>query len=454
MYSRFLLFLAFTACPLLARPAAADPPAAGYTLRPAAGLASVRQRVQVDGQVTVKDGDEVRPLAMQVAGQFQYDQRALQRDPARTRAVRFYRQAEAAITVGGQRLAPRLAEANRLVALDADAQTALLFAPQGGLTHEQLDLIDLPGDPLLAERLLPSQAVAIGDTWTHGNDVWAALLRLDAVGASDVRSTLREVVERRTARVELAGNVDGAIDGVATHIELRGRYHFDLAEGRITALGLLIREQRPMSHCGPGLDVTARLETTLAPLADCDELGDAALADLPLDRASADLTLAYDGPAGAYRLHADRRWQIVDERPEMTVLRLVDRGELVAQCNVAPAKAAESGQMMALSRFQSDIQQALGENFGQFLSAATEQTPDGATRYRVEAAGRVSELAIRWVYYLVADRQGRQIVFAFTLDEGVLVRFAEADRALVESFEFLAQDRPAPASAGRPAAPR
>ena len=39
----------------------------------------------------------------------------------------------------------------------------------------------------------------------------------------------------------------------------------------------------------------------------------------------------------------DRRWHVTVDRPELTVLRLVDRGELIAQCNISPAPDAKPG---------------------------------------------------------------------------------------------------------------
>ena len=55
----------------------------------------------------------------------------------------------------------------------------------------------------------------------------------------------------------------------------------------------------------------------------------------------------------------------------------------------------------------------------------------GRVLYSVVANGKVSELLIEWHYYLVADSDGRQVAFAFTLEEGLVERFADTDRVLV-----------------------
>ena len=50
--------------------------------------------------------------------------------------------------------------------------------------------------------------------------------------------------------------------------------------------------------------------------------------------------------------------------------------------------------------------------------------------------GTVSEVPIRWIYYHVADQQGRQAVFAFVVEEKFYDRLGEKDQKLVDSFRF------------------
>ncbi len=149
--------------------------------------------------------------------------------------------------------------------------------------------------------------------------------------------------------------------------------------------------------------------------------------------------------AGGYRMYLDRRWHSVLDEPKLLTLRFVDRGDLLAQCNIAPLEKASPGERVSLQKFQADIREALKNNFGQFLRASEGTDSRGRTIYTVIANGRVSDLPIQWNYYLVADREGHQVAFAFTLEEGLVERFGDTDRQLVGSLEFF--DPPTPTTA-------
>ena len=43
---------------------------------------------------------------------------------------------------------------------------------------------------------------------------------------------------------------------------------------------------------------------------------------------------------------------------------------------------------------------------------------------------------MRWIYYLVADPQGRQVAFTFTVEQRLVERFADADKPMVQSLRF------------------
>ncbi len=96
--------------------------------------------------------------------------------------------------------------------------------------------------------------------------------------------------------------------------------------------------------------------------------------------------------------------------------------------------------MVSLEDFQNDVRQALDKNFGEFVDAKQSDNAAGYRVLRVEASGaahdKSTEVPIRWVYYHVADQQGRQVALTFTVEQEHLDRFAEADRAIVDSLRF------------------
>jgi hypothetical protein len=377
--------------------------------------------LQVGGQLTVLQDSKPHNLPLSVAGQFQYDERLLADSPRRF--VRRFREAQATINIDGAPVTPSLPDDRRLLVVEQSGAELLRFSPAGPLSREQLDLVSLPGDSLLLDQFLPAEPKRKGDTWT-AEGPWAALLGLDAVATAEVEMSLSDARPGEIGVVEFSGRVDQ----------------------RVAAYGLAVKEKRPMGHTGPGLDVMAKLELSLEPADNADDLAENALAGMPLSAADADLRLEFEQADGQYRLLLDRRWNVVGEEPELAVLRLVERGELVAQGNVAPMPGGQPGQVTTLPKFQAEVQKALGRHFGQFTSASERTHPAGYVHYRLVAVGQVGELPIEWRYHLLADTTGRQFVLACTLEPDLAELFADADETLVAGFEFL------PHSAGETAA--
>jgi len=425
--------------------------------RPKGSLSRVEVLAEVGGELKLVNDSEVKPIKMSVVGKLAYEERMLTSDPRNLEnlsSIRHYDLAEATIKIdqGGQK--PTLRDDRRLVAAHAAPGEVRLYSPDGPLTRDELDLLDVQANSLLLDALLPETPVALEARWAHDDELLARLLGLDAVSTTDVSSQLSSVDEKQ-ARFELAGKVSGAIDGVATEIELKGRYTFDRKTSRVNWVALLIKEQRSIGHVAPGVDVVARLQMTIRPQTTAKELTDARIAGLPSAPDPALERLVWKSPSNEYQVQYERRWNIMSDDAKMMAMRLVDRGDLVAQCNLATMPPIEPGAQPSPARFQADIKKALGQQFGQFVSAKQTTTPRGYLLYRVVADGKVSELPIRWHYYLLADRSGRQVVFAFTVEPDLVEVLGESDRALVEGLEFTetkaARGTPSPAPR-RPAA--
>src|SRR5690606_6680654 len=171
------------------------------------------------------------------------------------------------------------------------------------------------------------------------------------------------------------------------------------------------------------LDVTSKITLTVSPLQESKHLTADAVQRVEFIADLQQNPLVYESSTAGLRLHMDRRWHKVLDEPKLLTLRFVDRGDLLAQCNVAPLEKAEPGKHVSLEKFQADIREALGNNFGQFMRATQGTDDQGRTLYRVIATGKVSELLIEWRYYLVADDQGRQVAMAFTLEQDLVERF-------------------------------
>ena len=154
-----------------------------------------------------------------------------------------------------------------------------------------------------------------------------------------------------------------------------------------------------------------------------------------LAESTAGLTnLEFDSAPGSFHFEYDRRWFVTSEEKNIAILRLVDRGELVAQCNISPI--ADVQKQLTLAAYQQEIQETLGDRFGQFLEATEEPNDLGYNVFRAVATGKVSDLEILWVYYLITSPDGQRVSLAFTLENRLAERFAAADRELVGTVRF------------------
>lgn len=407
-------------------------------------MQQIQSVVEAQGDLKLDvDGTKVTRVPLLVNAQLRYDEKLLdiKRSPWSRRAVRYYHQAEASIKVGESTLAPALSNDRRIAVAQVDKEGLTLHSPAGPLSRDELDLIESPGNSLLWWCLLPKGPVAVGQRWEVEQEPMGLLLGIDAVTQCSVSCALSSV-DGDVALIDLSGSISGAVSGVATDVQLKAKCNFDLAQHRVTWFAASFKESRSISHAEPGFEVTTRVRVSATRLQQSPALDETSLAGLPLESNAAASLLAFQAEKSHFSLIHDRRWRSILDRPSLCVLRMVDRGTLVAQCNISELSDLEPGKKFPLEAFQADVERSLGKNFGQFIEANQSPADDGKVIYRVVVSGVMAEVPIQWIYYHIVNDKGRRAALAFTLETKLLERFAEADRTLAETFQFA--DRPEP----------
>jgi hypothetical protein len=402
-------------------------------------------------------GKQPEPVPMSVVAQFSYDELRLDEgaDEVHRFSLRGYDQNQAVIKIASKVNKPQLRETRKLISATSTMGDVILASPNGALTRDELELIDIPANTLVLDQVLPTDAVAIGHRWKPTEDVMARFLCLDAVGHTEVECVLVEAKDG-VAQVTIDGTLGGAIDGISTEIELKGKLLVDISHAdtpTLKSLLLAIKEKRGASYVDPGVDVVAKLRLGLEPIAESKLLPEDAIAAARAGRSSSEANESV-GPALEYisttkgvRFHYDRRWHITREEQDVVVMRLVDRGDLIAQCNIAPTNLAGSdtgdksadgsATPLALADFQTQVQTALGKLFGQFEKAKQRGTDSGLRILEAVALGSAQDLPIQWRYYMVHDRQGRAATVVFTMEAPKAEQFADQDAPIVDSVEFM-----------------
>lgn len=405
-------------------------------------LQQVNAVLEVKGQLKLNsEGTQVIDVPVQIDARVAYAEQWLQMGPSLRwagKTVRAYDQAEATITY--QSKAPvksTLRSDRRILATTATKATDVaIFSPLGPLTRDELDLVNMLGNTAILDDLLPGRDVRVGDKWKLACSVLAPLLGLDTTTTAQIQCELNRV-EKELAIVHMTGSVSGAVNGIASDMKIAAKYAFDVRKKQVTWFAMALHENRSIGHAQPGLNVDVRVRIAITPLQATPMLQSSVLTDLDLEATPAALLLELNAPEAGFRLLTERRWHAMIDQSDVVVMRLIEQGELVAQCNLSPLPILGPGQKFGMVQFQTDIRRVLGDSFGEVTAASESNSEDGIHVLRVVVTGTVSELPIQWIYYHLSNSQGQRASCVFTLESALAEPFGGADQALIGSFQFV-----------------
>ena len=411
---------------------------------------------QLFGPVTGAGEPARQPIAMKGAFLFDEEVQPVAADAA---AVRRFARADATIEADGAEQSLSLAADAREIAVARLGTTPLPYLAEGYLSRDELELLETPFDSILLEDLLPGRPVASDDRWTLSGDLAAGLLAIDTVEAGAIEARIVDVVDG-VARIALAGAVDGAIDGVPTHVVVEGEFTataepdedgFTLA-GDVTRLDATVKENRQASHVAAGFEIEATVAIRRGPVPDATA-EEAAAAD-PSDEIAAEAAprvVRRRGPGkpgqvwhrdaeGRYDLVHDSGWRVVEDDAGGLVLRLLDLGALVAQCSITALPRSEDALPPTVEEVKRNVEQSLSGQFKRFDGTGeTMRAEDGVRIVRVASEGSAEGLPFRWVHYVLTDGDGHRMNITFMCEASLEKRFADADARLVAGLRFLAE---------------
>ncbi len=391
----------------------------------------VRATLQMVGKLN-SAMTEAKDVPISAAGQVNFQETVLNRDNREIKTLRNYLSAEAELHAGGHTEKNHLSDSVRSIVAQCSDQRVELASSKGYLTRTELETITFPGDYLVVYRLLPKKGVQQGEQWQHTSEDLAVLLNLEHVGVNEVKSRLMKI-ENGLAVIQTTGVLKGRAAGVATEMRLTGECRYDLRWKRINWLHLRISETRDESSEAPGYAADAEIKMLIQPV----QPGDAAeptTANLTItDRAR---LLSYSSESAGFRCLHPRRWHTLNEGARHSTWRVADGDDVIAQCNVIRLKDLPAGKQLGLEEFQADVQKALGEQFVEFEGAGRKQRKDGYDVIRVSAAGIVSKIPVRWIYYHVTSPDGKRANVVFVLDRDNLEKLASDDVIAASSLSL------------------
>jgi hypothetical protein len=401
-------------------------------------LDRVTVSLEIGGDLTYRSQGIPKRREMSVVGKLTYDEKILEiaSEPSgKTRSARFYHKAQAAMKIDKGSQKPVLRDQHRLIGAMVDGRQRTIFSPVGPLTRAELDLIDIQTNSLLLDRLLPKGKIKLGESWELTDSLMATLLGLDEIEASAVQSVLTEVTP--TAMIfNINGTVGGLVGGASTEIQIKAKYRFLRERKRIDWIGMLIKENRETGHSAGGLDIVAKLDMRISPLKNSEKLQKSALAKFDWDPTDESTRLTINSLDDSWSMEHDRKWFETGHSGKVGILRLIDKGDLIAQCNYSSLPQLDPKKNLSLNDYQAEIKKTLGESFGEFIFADKSTNSHNYRVLHIVADGTVEDLPIRWHYYLISDPNGRQVALNFTVEQELVNKMGEADGPLIDSLEF------------------
>lgn len=441
----FVAGMAAVACGA-ARGEEAPPETSAPTRRVALKLAA---EGQLFGPVSGAGEPSRQPIAMQGVFEFHEEVRPL---AAEAVALRRYDRAEATIDADDAKQSLTLAADAREVSVARLGTTPLPYLADAFLSRDELELLETPFDSILLEDMLPGRPIADDDHWSLPGDLAAGLLAIDTVEAGVLEARVIEVADG-TARIALAGAVDGAVDGVPTHVVVDGSFSVAvetdedgfMVSGDVTQLDATIKENRQASHVAAGFEIEATIALTREPASGVPPDGADTVEDAPARvvrrRGSGKPgSVWYRDAEGRYDLVHDSGWRVVEEDAGGVVLRLLDLGALVAQCSITALPRSEDAAPPTVAEVKKHVEQSLSGQFRRFDGTTeTLREDDGVRVVRVASEGNAEGLPFRWVHYVLTDGEGRRVNVAFMYEASLEQRFGDADARLVAGLRFLAE---------------
>jgi hypothetical protein len=394
----------------------------------------------VTGKVkTVGADGKVDALAITATATHKYAERidALTDRGTIARTVRGYTICESEATLPGAKTKRMLPQTRRLIAVDQTADGPVAFSPGGSLTRDELDVV-CHFDATTIPGLLPGKAVSVGESWTIPAAVVQALCLFDGLTKHDLVGKLVEVKDG-AATFSIEGLAEGVEVGATVKLKIALKGTYDLASKRVTKLTGEETDEREQGPVAPACEVKAVLDVTRVELRDePTELTAADRAKVPAAAAIPPglLALQHEDPAGKYQFFYSRDWHIVAATNEHLVMRLVDRGEFIAQATILGWKKAAPGQHASVA----EIKDAIAKQPGWVAEKMTEDgeipTDSGRWLYRLVATGKQDDVAVVQAFHLLAGARGDQIVVTVIARQEMASRIGTRDVSLINAIEM------------------
>lgn len=374
---------------------------------------NVDYRLQIAGDIITPSASGPQSFPLTSTGDFRFQSQTFPSNAGGSvalKAVRRFAAAATSTTVGEEHVtAVKLSPAFRSVTVSGSDKGLIVWSPNFALPRKQLDLLQMPFDPLAVRSLLPGDPVQVGDQWN--TDAWLVpmLMGLEVVVSQSATCELVSVDEKM-AVVSFSGDIEGAVQGSTSTVKFNGNITINRRDGFVESFSATQKEKRSPGPVSPGLDVTAAVRWKQTAAVDSPLATISAPSDLPSEQQQ---HLFLQTPLKLQLRHS-REWYLFHETSSVLMLRQLRDGNLVSQCNISTTITVPPKQHTPDAEFRRDVEESVAERKGKIQKEETVRD-DGRWRIRhIRAAGDASGTGIVWDYYLCSAATGEQFSIVFS----------------------------------------
>lgn len=393
--------------------------------------------MKLNGKIKLRDGDKVVTLDLKATAKHDFEERVLTiNDGKPTSMGRFYNTAKADITLQDKTITKTLRSDRRfqtaLIGVDGPTVT---YSPVGPLTDEELELTGEHLDVLAIHGLLPDKEVSVGDKWDVPFNVAQALTGVDAVIKTKLECKF-EKIERNHAIITLSGDLEGISKGSTLKATLAAGLVYSLEGKHFTGCTWRYRENKEQGPLNPAAEVESEISVTWKHNLAVVEVTDGKASTIPATPPPALLMLEFRDAANRFAFTYERGWGVVSKTEKQAVLRLLDRGELIAQMNLTPFQQVKPGEHVSLDEIEKLVQQAPGFKLDKVLEKTNVEAAPGFWIGKVSTTGEASELPMQQIVYAIAGPRGDQVLLSFTVEIEHAGKLAGRDLSLVKTVSL------------------
>jgi hypothetical protein len=397
--------------------------------------------MKLAGEWRVQREDKPVPVAIQASAAHEFPEHILRLDDAGVpiKVARHYHQARVAIKAGDGKPTERtIRDERRLIVAQRVKDQYYTYSPDGSLTRDELETLE-HFDTLALIGVLPAKAVKVGETWKLPSAVAQGLCAFEALVDHELTAKL-EAVQDNQARLSVTGKANGINLGASVKLTVDASCIYDLQQQRLVSATWKQQDVRDQGPASPAttMEATWTVERTYLPKGP-KEVHEFKLAKVPEGveaPPAAFLQLAHQDGKGRFQLNYERDWQLAGQTDDHLILRLMDRGDWVAQATVTAWTKAEAGKHLSADEFKETIADTPGWEPDEIRDDGEVRSPKGNWVYRVSALGDMDGLRVLQNFYLVAGPAGDQVVVTVTMREAQAQKLGNSDSKLVDGLEF------------------